>query len=366
MKVDYSFIERIIREDSQLMVDDAKRTPLYGNPSSDKPIIADFTEYSPLHKGHRHCMFEAKKKVPGGLFVAVIPGPLERSGRGLPYIMTRQARAKAAIMVGADVAVEGPPMGVMGSGQYSLCLARMFKALDADYIPRGYKPMEGFREILDRINKGHRVVPRPYRIVDLETGETILEGKLEEDNYVILSLSRALGKIGFDFRDKFIFVERLEGVSGTLIREAASKDRLSEVEDMLPPETLRVLRDEISQGRAPLHETRLKDKIIENANILEHDELLNLNLFDEKTANAIIENRPFNSIGEILACIPRGFSRHYKNRILSVLEAKVHKGLISKYIENYPSTIRVLDYMDEEVLKEFKDRIPHRRLEVWQ
>lgn len=62
MKVDYSFIERIIREDSQLMVDDAKRTPLYGNPSSDKPIIADFTEYSPLHKGHRHCMFEAKKR----------------------------------------------------------------------------------------------------------------------------------------------------------------------------------------------------------------------------------------------------------------------------------------------------------------
>ncbi len=366
MKVDYSFIEKIIREDSQLIVDDAKRTPLYGTPSSDKPIIADFTEYSPLHKGHRHCMFEAKKRVPDGLFVAVIPGPLERSGRGLPYIMTRRARAKAAIMVGADVAVEGPPMGVMGSGQYSLCLARMFKALDADYIPRGYKPMEGFREILDRINKGHRVVPRPYKIVDLETGETILEGKLEEDNYVILSLSRALGKIGFDFRGKFIFVERLEGVSGTLIREAASKGRLGEVEDMLPPETLRVLRDEISQGRAPLHETRLEDKIIENANILEHDELLSLNLFDEKTADAIIENRPFNSIEEILACIPRGFSRHYKNRILSVLEAKVHKGLISKYIENYPSTIRVLDYMDEEVLKEFKDRIPHRRLEVWQ
>lgn len=366
MKVDYSFIEKIIREDSQLIIDDAGQTPLYGSPSSDKPIIADFTEYSPLHKGHRHCMFQAKKRIPDGLFVAVIPGPLERSGRGLPYIMTRRARARAAIMVGAEIAVEGPPMGVMGSGQYSLCLAKMFKALDADYIPRGYKPTEGFQKILDRINRGHRVVPRPYRIVDLETGETMLEGKLEEDNYVILSLSRALGKIGFDFKDKFIFVERIEGISGTLIRKAASEGRLDKIVDMLPPETLKVLKDEISQGRAPLHEIRLEDKIIENANLLEHEELLKLNLFNEKTANAIIEDRPFNNIKEILACIPRGFSRHYKNRILSVLEAKVHKELISKYIENYPSTIRILDYKDEEVLKEFKDRIPHRRLETWQ
>ncbi|MBC7101202.1 nucleotidyltransferase family protein [Methanothermobacter tenebrarum] len=366
MKIDYSFIEEIIREDFQLIVDDSKHTPLYGSSSSDRPIIADFTEYSPLHNGHRHCMFEAKKRIPDGLFVAVIPGPLERSGRGLPYIMTRRARAKAAVMVGADIAVEGPPMGVMGSGQYSICLAKMFKALDADYIPRGYRPMEGFQEILERIKKGHRVVPRPYRIVDLETGETILEGKLEEDNYVILSLSRALGKIGFDFKDKFIFVERLEGISGTLIRKATSEGRLDEIENMLPPETLKVLKDEISQGRAPLHEIRLEDEIIENANFLGRDELLELNLFDEKTANAIIENRPFNSIEKILACIPRGFSKHYKNRILSVLEAKVHKGLISKYIENYPSTIRILDYKNEEVLKEFEDRIPHRRLEIWQ
>ncbi|BAW31845.1 MAG TPA: nucleotidyltransferase family protein [Methanothermobacter sp.] len=364
--MDYSFIEKIIRRDLQLIKDDARHTPLYDTPISDRPLIADFTEYSPLHKGHRHCMFEAKKLVPDGLFVAVIPGPLERSGRGLPYIMTRQARARAAIMVGADVAVEGPPMGVMGSGQYSLCLARMFKALDADYIPRGYKPMKGFQKILDRINQGHRVVPRPYRIVDLETGEILLEGKLEEDNYVIVSLSRALGKIGFNFKEKFIFIERLEGVSGTLIRKATSEGRLDKVKGMLPPETLKVLKDEIKKVRAPLHETRLKDKIIENANLLRSDELLDLNLFNERTVDAILENRPFNNIREIQACIPRGFSTHYKNRILSVLEAKVHKGLISKYIENYPSTIRILNYKDKEVLKEFKDRIPHRRLEIWQ
>ncbi len=361
-----SFIEDILKRDLKLIENDVKYEPIYDTPSSSTPIIADFTEYSPLHKGHRHCMWEAKRLVPDGIFVAVVPGPLERSGRGLPYIMTRYARAEAAVRVGADIVVEGPPMGVMGSGQYSICFAKMFKALDVDHIPRGYKPMKGLKEILERINHGHVVAPRPYRIVDLETGEILLEGKLEEDNYVIVSFSRALGKIGFDFKGKFIFVERLEGISGTLIRKAASEKRLDEVSHMLPPETLDVLKYEIAHGRAPLHEMRLEDRIIENANSLGRDELLDLNLFDEKTADAIMDNRPFNSIDEIIASIPMGFSTHYKQRILSVLEAKVHKGLISRYIENYPPIIRVLNYREKKILEEFRYRISHRRLEVWQ
>lgn len=130
----------------------------------------------------------------------MIPGPTERSGRGLPYIMSRYARARAAIAVGADIAVEGPPMGVMGSGQYSLCLAKMFKALNTDYIPRGYKPAPNFNKILKRINDGHIIVPKPYKIIDTTTNEILLEDPLEEDNYVIVSLSKSLGKIGFNFK----------------------------------------------------------------------------------------------------------------------------------------------------------------------
>ncbi|MGZ7119903.1 MAG: nucleotidyltransferase family protein, partial [Methanobacterium sp.] len=129
------FVRNFIMRDKELLLRDFKKEPIYGDVEVDNKIIADFTEYSPLHIGHRHCMIEAKKQVPDGLFVAVVPGPLERSGRGLPYIMTRQSRADSAIAVGADIVIEGPPMGIMGSGQYSLCLAKIFKALDADYIP---------------------------------------------------------------------------------------------------------------------------------------------------------------------------------------------------------------------------------------
>ena len=81
----------------------------------------------------------------------------ERSGRGLPYILHRRSRAEMAVNVGADIVVEGPPMGIMGSGQYSLCLCKMFQALNTDYIPRGYKPFDGIDDTLNRISLGHGI-----------------------------------------------------------------------------------------------------------------------------------------------------------------------------------------------------------------
>ena len=325
-----------------------------------RPLIADFTEYSPLHNGHFHCMKTAKEKVPDGLFVAVVPGLFERSGRGLPYILHRKTRSEIAVAVGADIVVEGPPMGIMGSGQYSLCLTKMFQALNTDFIPRGYRPFEGYEKILERISLGHGVAPKPYKIVDMDTKEVIYNGKLEEDNYVIVSFSKSLRKIGFDFKDKFIFVPRIEGVSGTLIRKACSDNNLDSVKSMLPSETLRILEREINEDRAPLHDLRDEETIIDTANNFSYDELLKLNFFNEKLANELVNTReakPFESISEIENSIFYGFSSHFKNRVLSILETRVNAETISEYISNYPRTVRVLNYRNEAALDEFKEKV---------
>ena len=325
-----------------------------------RPLIADFTEYSPLHNGHFHCMKTAKAKVPDGLFVAVVPGLFERSGRGLPYILHRKIRSEIAIAVGADIVVEGPPMGIMGSGQYSLCLTKMFQALNTDFIPRGYRPFDGYEKILERISLGHGVAPKPYKIVDMDTKEVIYNGKLEEDNYVIVSFSKSLKKIGFDFKDKFIFVPRIEGVSGTLIRKACSENNLDSVKSMLPSETIRILEREINADRAPLHDLRDEERVIDSANNLSFDELVKLNFFNEKLANELInkrEEKPFESISEIEEAIFYGFSSHFKNRVLSILETRINADMISDYIKNYPSTVRVLNYKNEDVLEEFKEKV---------
>lgn len=327
---------------------------------SDNPLIADFTEYSPLHNGHFHCMKIAKSKVPNGLFVAIVPGLFERSGRGLPYILPREVRAEIAISVGADIVVEGPPMGIMGSGQYSLCLAKMFQALNTDYLPRGYKPVEGFDEIMKRIAIGHGISPKPYKIVDMDTKDVLINGKLEEDNYVIVSFSKSLTKIGFDFKNKFIFVPRIEGVSGTLIRKACFENNLDSVKDMLPKESLTILKREINKGRAPLDNIRDETAILNSANNMSFDELKSLNFFNEKLATEIVnarEIKPFESISEIEDSIFYGFSSHFKHRVLSILETKINSNIISNYIETYPFNIRVLDYKNEHVLEEFRNKI---------
>lgn len=370
------FVRNILKEDKKTFCNDFKKIKESKssfedlNNSSDnsndnqdfksKPLIADFTEYSPLHNGHFHCMKIAKSKVPEGLFVAIVPGLFERSGRGLPYIMHRNVRAEIAVEVGADIVVEGPPMGIMGSGQYSLCLSKMFQAFNTDFIPRGYRPFEGYDEILKRISLGHGVAPKPYKIVDMDTKETILEGKLEEDNYVIVSFSKSLKKIGFDFKDKFIFVPRIEGVSGTLIRKACSLNQLDSVESMLPPQTLRILKRELDLNNAPLHDLRDNEAILDSANNLSRDELLKLNFFNEKLADSFIEKREdkeFESIEEIEDTIFYGFSSHYKNRVLSILETQMNGDVISRYINSYPYNVRVLNYKNESVLNQFEEKV---------
>ena len=352
------FVRKINTRDSKLFEDDFKNqeNDCFRKSESDVNLIADFTEYSPLHNGHFHCMKTAKSLNPDSLFVAVVPGLFERSGRGLPYILPREKRAEIAISVGADIVVEGPPMGIMGSGQYSLSLAKMFKALNTDVIPRGYNPTPGFGNVLKAIEAGHGVAPKPYKIVDMKTREVLMNDKLAEDNYVIASLSKSLTKIGFDFKDRFLFVERITGVSGSAIRQAITQNSFGDVEGMMPAETIEILKQEISANRAPLHELRHDEKIIENANQLSFEELKNLNLFTEQLAWKFVNNRPFSTVEEVYDNLLQGFSKFYKTRILSVLEANVSKEVVSSYIDYYPSVIRVLDYKDKNSLEKFKEK----------
>ncbi len=359
-----SQVSNILMRDMELFCNDLNENCKFSEATSDINLVADFTEYNPLHNGHFHCMKTAKRLFPKSLFVAIVPGLFERSGRGIPYILPRQIRAEIAISVGADIVVEGPPMGIMGSGQYSLCLCKMFQALNTDHIPRGYKPVEGIDEILKRINMGHHVAPKPYKIVDKTTNEIILRGKLGEDNYVITSFSNSLSKIGFDYKDKFIFVERIEGVSGTLIRESILNDSFDDVVDMMPPKTIEVLKREIKKDSI-IYGIRDIERILDTANSYGLEELSALNLFNDKLARNIVDNRPFDNVDELQDAILQGFSSHFRQRVLSILENPIPKKIISEYIDRYPSVIRVLGYRNDDCLDEFKKKINNENVSLF-
>lgn len=359
-----SQISNILKRDKELFYNDLNAEFEISDKSCDTVLVSDFTEYNPLHNGHFHCMKTAKGMFPDSLFVAVVPGLFERSGRGIPYILPREVRAEIAISVGADIVVEGPPMGIMGSGQYSLCLCKMFQALNTDYIPRGYKPVEGMDEILKRINMGHHIASKPYKIVDKTTNEILLRGKLEEDNYVITSFSNSLSKIGFDYKDKFVFVERIEGVSGTLIRESILEDNFDKVLDMMPQKTIEVLKREIKSSGI-IYGLRDEETILNTANNYSFEELSALNLFNDKLARNIIDNRPFDNITSLEESILQGFSSHFKQRVLSIMENPIPKKEISQYIDKYPSNIRVLGYKDKKSLKKFKEKVRNEKISLY-
>lgn len=356
-----SQVSNILKRDMELFYEDLDNDYKISNNSSDTTLVADFTEYNPLHNGHFHCMKTAKTMFPDSLFVAIVPGLFERSGRGIPYILPREVRAEIAISVGADIVVEGPPMGIMGSGQYSLCLCKMFKALNTDYIPRGFKPVEGIEEILKRINLGHHIASKPYKIIDKTTKETLMEGKLEEDNYVITSFSNSLSKIGFDYKDKFIFVKRIEGVSGTLIRQSILDDNFDNVLDMMPEKTIEVLKREI-KNNSIIYGIRDEEKILDTVNNYPIKELSSLNLFNEKLAKNIIYNGPYDNLENLEESISYGFSSHYRQRILSILENPIPKKIVSEYIDGYPTKIRILNYKNKETLEKFKERINNENI----
>ena len=359
-----SLVSDILQRDAELFYSDLESQHENSSDVCDINLIADFTEYNPLHNGHFHCMNVAKHKFPDALFVAIVPGLFERSGRGIPYILPREIRAEIAISVGADVVVEGPPMGIMGSGQYSLSLAKMFKALHTSYIPRGYKPFDSFDKILERINMGHHIAPKPYKIVDKTTCEILLKDKLEEDNYVIASFSNSLTKIDFDYAGKFIFVERIGGVSGTLIRQSIAEDDFDNVVDMMPSKTIEVLKREIKNDGI-IFGIRDEDSILNTANNFDFDELANLNLFNDKLAKNIIDSRSFDTIDDVRKSILRGFSTHFQERVLSILENPIAKKDVSKFIENYPANIRVLGYKNEEILEKFKEKVNNENISLF-
>ena len=357
-------VSEILDRDTKLFFDDLDDDYSYSDTTSDINLIADFTEYNPLHNGHFHCMKTAKHQFPDSLFVAIVPGLFERSGRGIPYILPREIRAEIAISVGADIVVEGPPMGIMGSGQYSLSLAKMFKALNTDYIPRGYKKVPGYDEILKRINMGHQIAPKPYKIIDKTTNEVLLRDKLEEDNYVIVSFSNSLSKIGFDFKDKFIFVERIGGVSGTLIRQSIMDNNFDDVLEMMPPKTIEVLKREIANDGI-IYGIRQEEKILYTANNFTFSQLADLNLFNDKLAQNIIDNRPYSNVEQVKNSITRGFSSHFGQRVLSIMENPIEKENISRYIDKYPSTIRVLGYKNKESLEKFKEKVNNENISLF-
>ena len=133
---------------------------------------------------------------------------------------------------------------------------------------------------------------------------------------------------------------------------------------MMPQKTIDVLKDAI-ENDSIIYGIRDEDSILNTANNFDYDELVGLNLFNEKLAKNIVDNRFYDNVEELKDSILHGFSTHFKERVLSILENPIKKSDISEYIDGYPSNIRILGYKNEECLESFKQKINNENISLF-
>ena len=141
-------------------------------------------------------------------------------------------------------------------------------------------------------------------------------------------------------------------------------DDFGNVEDMMPSKTIEVLKREIKNDGI-IFNKRDGESILNTANNYSFEELANLNLFTDKLAKNIVDNRPYSDLKSLEKSILHGFSTHFRQRVLSILENPIEKKVISSYIDKYPSNIRVLGYKNKNSLKEFKNKINNENISLF-
>ena len=132
---------------------------------------------------------------------------------------------------------------------------------------------------------------------------------------------------------------------------------------MMPSKTIEVLKREIKKDGI-IYGIRDVESILNTANTFTLDELTALNMFNEKLAKNIVDNRYYETLEELEKSILHGFSSHFHQRILSILENPIPKQTISQYIEKYPSNIRVLGYKNKEVLEKFIKKVNNENISL--
>lgn len=79
-------------------------------------VTAIISEYNPLHRGHQYHLETARKETEADFVIVIMSGNFVQ--RGTPAILDKYARAKAALLSGADLVLELPVMYATASAEY--------------------------------------------------------------------------------------------------------------------------------------------------------------------------------------------------------------------------------------------------------
>lgn len=257
-------------------------------------VVGLVVEYNPFHLGHQYHLETAKRVTSSDGVICVMSGNFIQ--RGEPAIFDKWARAKMAILGGADLVIELPVVYAMSSAEYfakagvalligtgivdSLCFGSESGSIDelkavAEVLtnePDEYRGM--LKKYLD-IGISYPAAREKalidyFKFADLDCGN-LSEYISKANNILGIEYLKAL--ISMNSKIKPITIKRkgsdytdinLSGSfsSATSIREIVQKDGLSSaVLSTIPESTYKVISEEVENGRGPIF-TNYYDNIV--------------------------------------------------------------------------------------------------------
>ena len=319
-------------------------------------------EYNPFHKGHEYHINRTKKLLGTDLpVVAVMSGDFVQ--RGECAVFNKFARAKAAVLSGADLVVELPAPYVLSSAEnYALSSVSLLKALRVSHMSFGsecgdIKTLESLAELVcsnSFISELKSYISENPTLSFASARQILAEkylgksGRLLESPNNILAVEYLKAINNLETHITPVTVKRIgaghDTVSDDLFRSASDiRGRIFKEEDYcryIPENSFSVYKDETERGRGPVSLTALETAALSRLRLLDRDDYSRIKDAEDGLGNRIYENiRKYSSLEDTVSASVT--KKHPASRVRRVLMNAV-LGITADQTEGLPPYLRVL------------------------
>ena len=319
-------------------------------------------EYNPFHKGHEYHINRTKKLLGTDLpVVAVMSGDFVQ--RGECAVFNKFARAKAAVLSGADLVVELPAPYVLSSAEnYALSSVSLLKALRVSHMSFGsecgdIKTLESLAELVcsnSFISELKSYISENPTLSFASARQILAEkylgksGRLLESPNNILAVEYLKAINNLETHITPVTVKRIgaghDTVSDDLFRSASDiRGRIFKEEDYcryIPENSFSVYKDETERGRGPVSLTALETAALSRLRSLDRDDYSRIKDAEDGLGNRIYENiRKYSTLEDTVSASVT--KRYPASRVRRVLMNAV-LGITADQTEGLPPYLRVL------------------------
>ncbi len=339
--------------------------------------VGIIAEFNPFHNGHHHIINRLKQQ--GDRVVCVIGDDFTQ--RGDVAIISKYARARAAILNGADLCVLMPaPWSMSCANNFAIGGVSLLKALSVDAIAFGSECAD--IEKLTRVSRAaHSDEISPLLALELKGGTTFAKARqnalktiLGDDANILENPNDTLATeyihaaAVLDFAPEFVAIKR-EGcahdsnllcgdfASASAIRDLALNGQIDKAKAFMPTDSFDILNEEFKNGNfADIK--NIESAILSTLRRLTADDFKNVPEVSEGLENKIIA--AISEATSLSAALEKIKSKRYTlARIRRILLA-AYLGIGNDFFLKPVPYIKVLGFnkCGEEIIKSAKATIP--------